>query len=145
MSLIDLSRYKDEDMDELGVAPEGEYDIQLVKFMTDKEGEVMRYYGEEEDKPYFNLKFQVIDHPDAANFKDFTYFVGLPNEEDDAKQKKVKLNAIKNLGDALGINFFDEVDPLDYNGKVSCSAVLTVKDDETYGMQNEIKQILVPR
>lgn len=144
--MLDLGKYADDDMGELGVAPEDEYDIQLVKFMTDDQGEVVRYYGDEDNlKPYLLLKFQVIDHPDADNFKDFTYFLGLPNDDDDGKQKKIKLNKIKNLGDALDINFFEELDPLDYNGKVSCSAILTISESDSHGEQNEIKQILIPR
>ena len=145
--MLDLSVYKDEDMGELGVADEGEYDIRLVKFMADKQGEVLRYYGEDDENPYFNLLFEIIDHPDADNFKDFSYFVNLPAPGDTPKERKIKLNRINTLGAALGIEFFggEPIDPLDYNGNVTCSAVLGKSESEQYGEQNEIKQILIER
>jgi len=142
--MLDLSKYENENMEGMEPAPEGEYDIRLVRIMTNDDGDVIQY-GRESGNPYIRLMFEVIDHPDAEDFENFSYLMSLPNEDDDGKQKRKKLNKIRTLGEALDVNFFAPLDPLDYNGKVSCSAILGQETSDAFGVQNNITQILVPR
>ena len=96
---------------------------------------------------YFQPRFEVSSDPYT---KDFTYFLGLPHEFDDAKKMNQKKQKIKDFCLAMGVQppgsiqeFRDLMDSGDLVG-MEAWAVLTEKDTDDYGMQNEIKKFIKP-
>lgn len=147
MSSIDLSQYANEERGEMTVAPSDEYNVRLVKFRRDNDGEPTLYYGEEQDKPYMMPLLEIIDHADSDGFNEFTFFLGFPNDEMTSKEKRKCLAKLDNFGKAFGIDFFDgnEIALEDIEGKATAAAIIVIKESEAYGEQNEVKQFLVNR
>lgn len=145
--MINLSEYQNEDRGELTVAPADEYPIMLKSFRRDNEGECILYYGEDNDCPYMMLNVEIIEVPGADGYKDFTVFVGLPNHTMTSKKRRECLHKLETIGSAFGIDFFsgDELDPADYEGKATCTAIVDIQRSEQYGDQNTVKQFLVAR
>ncbi len=145
MSTIDLTQYANEDRGELTVAPADEYPVMLKKFKKNDDGEVLLYTGETE-RPFFLLHLEIIDDPNADNYKDFTHYIGLPHGDMTGKQRKMCLNKLETVGQAFGIDFFSgELAVADIEGKASCMAILEIEESETWGEQNRVRQFLVQR
>jgi hypothetical protein len=124
-----------------------------VELTTVKNGEhKIRYLAarsgvDKNGADYFQARFEVANDPYV---KDFTYFLGLPSQYDDAKQMNQKKTKLKDFCLALGVDppasiadFKALMNSGDLVG-LEAWAVLVEKDTDDYGMQNEIKKFLKP-
>lgn len=146
MSFIDLSDYSNENMDKLEAAPEGEYNVRIVKFKMTDDGDVILHYGDEDDpKPYIMPILEIIDDPNSDGYKEFTQFLSLPHGDMTGKEKRRTLNSLNEFGQCFDFNFFGgQMDPADLIDK--CGRVyLSNTEDAVYGEQNKIKQFLIAR
>lgn len=96
---------------------------------------------------YYQARLEVDNDP---YIKDFTYYLGLPSGYMDAKQmNNAKMN-IKDFCLAFGVNppsSLDEFKSLMDSGDLvgmTAWAVLTEKDSDEYGMQNNVKRFTKP-
>ncbi len=105
--------------------------VMAVRQDTDKNG-----------NDYIMPLIEVLNSADFGipNPKDFTYFMGMPHDGLDPKQKQRSNLKIKNFLIACGL----EVGPFDPDTFVGCEfwAILGVDDNETYGEQNYIKTLV---
>ncbi len=104
-----------------------EYKIRIIEARqgTDKNG-----------NPYILPRFEILDEVGA---KDFTYFLGLPNDSMDAKRLNAVKYKIKNFLDAFGLDVSS--DPEDWAGSEGW-AILGLEESEQYGEQNFIKRFV---
>ena len=104
-----------------------EYELRIieVKYGVDKNG-----------NPYIMPRFEVINEVGA---KDFTKFLGLPTNSDDAKKKNSKAWAIRALCTAFKLNANSDTDT--WVGATGW-AILGVEENEQYGPQNYIKRFV---
>ncbi len=109
------------------VAPDKEYKIRILEVRegTDKNG-----------NPYILPRFEILDEVGA---KDFTYFMGLPNDNMDAKRLNTVKFKIKNFLEAFNLD--PSTDPSDWAGSEGW-AILGMDDNEQYGEQNFIKKFV---
>lgn len=128
-----------DDVVDLKTLPTGtEAKVRLLKFNTgtDKNG-----------ADYYQPRLEVADDPYC---KDFTYFLGLPSQYDDAKQMNQKKQKIKDFCLAFGVQppptitavreLFDSGDLIG----LEAWAVLVEKETDEYGMQNEVRKFIKP-
>lgn len=125
----------------------------VVDLTTVKPGEhKVRFLGtncgvDKNGNDYFQARLEVSGEPYT---KDFTYFLGLPGQYDEAKQMNAKKMKIKNFCQAFGLNApstIAEFKSLMADGDLvgmEAWAVLTEKDNDEYGMQNEVKKFMRP-
>jgi hypothetical protein len=127
-----------DDAVELTTVEPGEYKIRYLSKNTgvDKNG-----------NDYFQARFEIADDPYT---KDFTYFLGLPGQYDDAKQMNQKKMKIRDFCLAFGqqppstiTEFKQLLESGDLVG-LEAWAVLSEKDNEEYGIQNEVKRFIKP-
>lgn len=123
LSELDLDNVKEE-----VVVPEGEYKVKITGFSegVDKNG-----------NPYL-LVFMAPDYDEPA--KEFSYFLGKPDPNDDPRRFNRKLRDIKNFLQAFGLD--KDSDPDSWVGEEAW-ALLGVKEDDEYGEQNYVKRFLV--
>jgi hypothetical protein len=95
---------------------------------------------------YFQARLEVAGDPYC---KDFTYYLGIPAMED-AKQMNAMKTKIKDFCLAFGVQppatiaeFKSLMESGDLVG-MEAWAVLTEKDTDDYGMQNEVKRFIKP-
>jgi len=125
----------------------------VVDLITVKPGEhKVRFLGVNEgvDKngaDYFQVRLEISNEPAS---KDFTYFLGMPGQNDDAKQLNRKKLKIRDTLQAFGVNLpetLSECKELLKSGDLvgmEAWAVLNEKDTDDYGMQNEVKRFIKP-
>jgi hypothetical protein len=124
-----------------------------VELTNVKPGEYkLRYLGknagvDKNGNDYFLARLEIADDPYT---KDLTYFIGLPGQYDDAKQMNQKKVKIQDFCLAFGqqppstiIEFKALMESGDLVG-MEAWAALTEKDNEEYGMQNEVKRFIKP-
>lgn len=123
MAFLDMNF---DDVVEPTVAPaDAEYELRIldVKEGNDKNG-----------NPYLMPRFEVID---VVGAKDFSYFLGLPNDSMDAKRLNACKWRLKTFMDAFKIEYSS--DPQDWVGQTGW-AILGVEETDQYGEQNYIKR-----
>jgi hypothetical protein len=124
-----------------------------VELTTVKPGEhKVRYLGatsgiNKNGGDYYQARLEIADDPYT---KDFTYYLGLPSSYMDAKQINNTKNNIKDFCFAFGAQppstiseFKDLMNGGDLVG-MEAWAVLTEKDSDEYGMQNNVKRFNKP-
>lgn len=127
-----------DDTVELTSAKPGEYKVRILGFNSgvDKNG-----------NDYYQVRLEIADDPYK---KDFTYFLGLPGQYDEAKQMNAKKTKIINFFLAFNIpapSSVSEARELFASGDLmglEAWAVLAEKDNDEYGMQNEVKKFIKP-
>lgn len=135
MTIIDLTQYNEDDIQDPIAVDQGEYKIRIIDL-----GDGVRENSS--GNPYIMPRFEVCDEPLA---KDFSNYMGLPTETADAKTLQRNLAALKNFCKAFGISFgqlntcFESNDFNDLLG-LEAWAILGKKDDPEYGPQNYIKK-----
>lgn len=109
------------------VDPDKEYKLRIldVRQADDKNG-----------NPYVMPRFEIMDETGA---KDFTYFMGLPNESMDAKRKNTVLYRIKMFLEAFDLS--PDTDPSEWVGAEGW-AILGREDNDQYGEQNFVKKFV---
>ena len=124
-----------------------------VDLTTVKPGEhKVRYLGknsgtDKNGNPYFQARLEISGDPYT---KDFTYFLGMPSQYDEAKQMNQKKTKIKDFCLAFGVQppaTLAEFNALMESGDLvgmEAWAVLNEKDNDEYGMQNEVKRFIKP-
>lgn len=85
---------------------------------------------------YIMLGMTLPDEPEA---KDFNEFLMLPSPSDDKKSANRKMNRIRDFQRAIGQREGDPIVPAELVGMTGW-AILSLKDDPTYGEQNGIKR-----
>lgn len=96
-----------------------------VKEGTDKNGHA-----------YLMPRFEICD---LVGAKDFSYFLGLPHGEMDAKRLNNCKYKLKTFMDAFGLEYAS--DPADWVGEEAW-AILGVEENEQYGPQNFVKKFV---
>jgi len=130
-----------ENAEELIAAPAGEYTVQFLGFATNEEGgiEMTNRNG----GAYLRPEFEIVDHPEEENFKSFSDYIGLPNDDMKLKAKKQAAFKLNSFCKAFGIDLKNEIDPEEYIGN-RAEVILSWKDDPEYGTQNGVKKFLKP-
>ena len=107
--------------------PDKEYKLRItdVKEGTDKNG-----------NPYLMPRFEVCDE---VGVKDFSYFLGLPNSNMDAKRLNNCKYKLKCFLEAFGLPAAS--DPQDWTGSEGW-AILGVEENDQYGPQNFVKKLV---
>jgi len=90
---------------------------------------------------YLLPRFEILDEPTA---KEFTRFIGLPNDSMDAKKKNSSGYALKNFLAAFDLEQSAMVDPQDMVGAEGW-AILGLEESEQWGEQNYVKKFIVPK
>lgn len=109
------------------VEPDKEYKIRIVDVRedTDKNG-----------NPYIMPRLEVVDEPGA---KDFTYFMGLPRDDMDAKRKNAAKYRIKTFVEAFDVD--PKMDTQDWVG-AEAWAILGKEENDQFGEQNFVKKFV---
>lgn len=141
---LDLTQYQNEDRRPLDAAPAGEYEIALLKFKKDEDGGIVLFSERDGvERRYIMPMFEIVNHPDADSFKEFTHYLELPGDHLTGKEKRRKLAELEAFGQAFGFDLFaGEVNEEDLIGNTA-AAVLIYQETEEFGNQNRIKQFLV--
>ena len=128
-----------DDAVELGTVPNGTEC--KVRFLSFNKG-VNKNGGD-----YYQARLEVADDP---YIKDFTYYLGLPGQYDDAKTLNRTKLKLRDFCLAFGVqppatieDFCSLIESGDLVG-TEAWAVLNEKEDETYGMQNEVRKFIKP-
>lgn len=134
-SMIDPTDWDLDRVEEPIVLPDGT-EVQLrilsVKQGTDKNGLL-----------YWQPTLEIMDEPRC---KDFTYFLHCPNRQEmNAKQFHRVSFALKVFMLAFELNYKHSFNPMeDWLGATGW-AILSLRDNGQYGMQNGIKRLIQPR
>jgi len=123
MTFLDMNF--DDVVEPRAVAPDKEYKLRILEVRegTDKNGNT-----------YLMPRFEILDEVGA---KDFTYFMGLPNDQMDAKRLNTTKYKIKNFVEAFGLGN----DVSDWQGSEGW-AILGLEENEQWGEQNFIKKFV---
>lgn len=126
MSFLDLNL--DDVVELAAVEPDREYKLRIIDVRegTDKNG-----------NGYFMPRFEVVDEVGA---KDFTYFLGLPNDSMDPKRVNNAKRKIKNFLDAFSLPY-DSNPVNDWPGAEGW-AILGLEETDQWGAQNFIKKFV---
>ena len=122
------------------VPADQEYKLRIVDVKTDPSTPD----GLPRDKngnSYLLPRFEIPDEPTA---KDFTRFIGLPNDDMDAKKKNTSGYQLKTFLAAFDLEPSALVDPSDMVGAEGW-AILGLEESEQWGEQNFIKKFIVPK
>ena len=122
---------------EATVVPAGEYHVRITGFRKDSDGNIVRTSTTDRGtNKYFIITF---DLPDEITAKGLSKIFSVPTDDMDAKKAnmvKWDLECLKRAFSMEEINFSNMVGKEGY-------AILTVKNDATYGDQNEIKKFII--
>lgn len=120
----------DDVVDMIAVNP-GEYKVRILQVNSgvDKNG-----------SPYLLPRLEVEGEPYA---KDFTYFIGLPGGQDDAKQINRKKLKFRDFCLAFGFNPAEQHVLSDFEGALAW-ATLGKEETDEYGEQNYVKKFIKP-
>lgn len=130
MSGIDLTGFNFDEVVEPQAVEAGEYQLRIIDCSEPKE--------DKNGNMYIMPRLEVVDVPTG---KDFTYFLGLPSSEMDAKQLNKCLVKLKNFGIAFGVDMSRQVDVEELVGLTGW-AILGVESNEQYGDQNYVKKFI---
>lgn len=139
---LDLSNYNIEEASHLTIAPDDEYRIRITDMKLTEDGDIK--LTDKTGQMYLLPTLEIIEDENAENYKEFTCFMRLPNEEMSPKEKKQCLANLKDFGKCFSIDFSGRVDETDFKGSEG-TAILSVREDDGYGEQNTVKQFLIPR
>ena len=137
-NFFDFSDEHLEDAEELGAAPAGEYSVAIKDWKTDSKGKVIQ--KDKNDFPYIMPKLEIVDHPDAENFKDFTMFIRMPHDDQSAKEKKQTRWELKCFCEAFGIPMTGRVDWDEQIGNMAEDVILSLEEGGPYGDQNKVSK-----
>ena len=140
---IDLSGYDVAGATHLTTADDDEYEVKIISMKTDEESGDIKM-EDSSGQEYMLPKLEVVNHEDADNFKDFTHFMRLPNNDMDAKEIKQCLAKLNDFGLCFEVDFAGKLQEADFVGQTG-NVILMTRPDEGYGEQNAIKQCLIPR
>lgn len=98
-----------------------------------------------EDKFFIRVRLEVIGPDDPAKYarvKEISHFIHLPKPEDDAKKTENKKMMVKRFLEAFDIPFDSSGFNLDSFPGQEGWAILSEREDERYGTQNEIERLI---
>lgn len=134
--------FSDENLDgarDLMAADEGEYRVRIKDWKTDDDGKIVKL--NDDDKPFIMPILEIVNHPDADYFKDFTHFLWLPDSWMDSKKKNKASFDLREFLNAFGIDYHQKIDPESTIG-AEADAYLIMTDDDQYGEQNRVKKFV---
>ena len=124
--------FTDVDIDsavDMKTVPEAEYNLTITEIEPNKE-------------KFYVLTTMNIEGQDEFT-RDVRNFVFFPKPGDDSKKINNKLVMIRDFCKAFGIEGEDRKNPTSWVGKRG-SAILSEGDNPPYGMQNEVKKLVLP-
>ena len=128
-----------DDAEPLRAAPKGEYELKLTDYLADKDtNKIIRV---KPGKQFVMPMYEVVDHPDAENFKGFSYYLQLPTDNLEGKERKRVSYAFKVWCQAHGVNWREEIDWAELKGR-KVEAKLEVVNNPTFGEQNSIAMFI---
>ena len=142
MSFYDFSDENLDDAVEPQAVPEGEYTVQIKDFKANEAGEVI--LEDKNGNPYILPLLDVVDCPEAEYAKRFSYFIGLPHDDMDAKQMNACKSRLKLFFQAFKMDGSGRIDFNDMIG-LKADAILTVREDTGYGEQNNVSKFIAAR
>jgi len=130
MSLIQIEGLAD--AKEPTTLPDGdEVELQIASATTGNKG----------SGDYLNIRFEPLDRPTA---KDIFRTYMFPRDEDDPKQRNARRWAIKELLETVGL---DPAQPFECEQLIGLRlwAIVSEVDDPSFGKQNKIRKLVLPR
>lgn len=115
---------------DLEILEAGEHELKITKADV--------HVSQNSGKKSLKLMIESVDNPNA---KDFYHYVGLPSAEDTDKQRIAKLNRLKDVVQAAGLDISQPLNPQELVGSTFWGMV-TVETSPEYGEQNSLKSII---
>ena len=116
-----------------------EVTVRIRGFLTDEAGDVVRYPKSGSGNPFILPELEIVDVPNAENYRTLTHYLGLPSENLDAKQLKNVRLGMQRFVKAFKV----DPDPDDIDDWIGAEAevILKVTSDD-YGDKNQIKRFV---